>query len=328
MIIARALVTGAAGFIGSHVVRALGDDGVHVRAFVRPGEDRRNLRGLDVEIVSGDVRSTEDLDRALVGVDHVFHLAAVYSLAPSAAETMRTVNVEGTRAVLARARRAGVRRVVHTSSIARFAQRGKRATETDAFGLGGTGNVYARTKADAHEVAVEAARDDDVVLVAPTGPIGPGDVRPTPTGRLLLRIATLPVVPIVRTVSNFADVRDMARGHVLAARHGRRGETYLLGTRNLELWELALMAASALGRSPPIVSVGDAVARLGGRLAQAFAGWRGSEPLLTPDAVAISDIGLAADASKAVRELGLPQTAIDLAVRDAFSWFRREGYAS
>lgn len=323
----KALVTGAAGFIGSHVVRALVEEGAHVRAFVRPGEDRRNLRDVSVETVFGDVRSTDDLDRALSGVDHVFHLAAVYSLAPSAAETMRTVNVEGTRTVLARARRAGVRRVVHTSSIARFAQRGKRATEADAFGLGETGNVYARTKADAHEVAVSAAADGDVVIVAPTGPIGPGDVRPTPTGRLLLRIATLPVVPLVRTVSNFADVRDMARGHVLAARHGRRGETYLLGTRNLELWELALMAASALGRSPPIVSVGSAVARLGGRVAQAFAGWRGAEPLLTPDAVAISDIGLAADASKAVRDLGVPQTPIDIAVRDAFGWFRREGYA-
>ncbi len=328
MIVAKALVTGAAGFIGSHVVRALVEEGARVRAFVRPGEDLRNLRGVDVELVEGDVRSADDLDRGLVGVDHVFHLAAVYSLAPSAAETMRTVNVEGTRTVLARARRAGVRRVVHTSSIARFAQRGRPATETDGFGLGETGNVYARTKADAHEVAVLAAsRGDDVVIVAPTGPIGPGDVRPTPTGRLLLRIATLPVVPIVRTVSNFADVRDMARGHVLAALNGRRGETYLLGTRNLELWELALMAASALGRSPPIVSVGEAAARLGGRLAQAFAGWRGGEPLLTPDAVAISDIGLAADASKAVWELGVPQTGIDVAVRDAFDWFRREGYA-
>ncbi len=329
--IERALVTGAAGFIGAHVVRALVEDGAKVRALVRPGEDLRNLDALDVARVEGDVRDDASIARAMAGVDHVFHLAAVYSLARGAGDLMRAVNVEGTRRVLDRARRAGVRRVVHTSSIARFAGKNRRATEADAFGLGGTGNVYARTKADAHAVAEDAARARaaaglDVVIVAPTGPIGPGDVRPTPTGKLLLRVATLPVVPLVRTRGCFADVRDMARGHVLAAKHGRRGETYLLGTRDLELWELALMAASALGRSPPMVELGYGLARLGALASEALAALTKSEPLLTRDAVAISEIGLSADGSKAVRELGVPETPLDVAVRDAFGWFAREGY--
>jgi dihydroflavonol-4-reductase len=325
--IAHALVTGAAGFIGAHVVRALVADGARVRALVRPGEDLRNLRGLDVELREGDVRDDASVAGAVRGVDHVFHLAAVYSLAPSAARLMHDVNVVGTQRVLDHARRAGVRRVVHTSSIARFAGRHRRATERDAFGLGATGNVYARTKADAHAVAeAAAARGDDVVIVAPTGPIGPGDVRPTPTGKLLLRIATLPVVPLVRTRGCFADVRDMAQGHVLAAKHGARGETYLLGTRDLDLWELALMAASALGRSPPLVDLGHALARWGARASEAFAALTKREPLLTRDAVAISEIGLAADGSKAVRELKVPTTPLEVAVRDAFAWFVRERY--
>ena len=323
----RALVTGAAGFIGSHVVRALLDEGVAVRALVLPGEDRRNLRGLGVEIVEGDIRRDDDVARAVKSVDHVFHLAAVYRLAAAAGPTMHAVNVEGTRRLLDASRRAGVRRFVHTSSIARFAGPRRMARETDAFGLGPSKNVYAKTKELAHEVAVSAAeRGDDVVLVAPTGPIGPGDVGPTPTGRLLLRIATLPVVPLVATTSNFADVRDMAKGHVLAAKHGKRGETYLLGTRNLSLWELALMAASARGRSPAIVDVGHRLARRAASVIELASRALRSEPLLTPDAVSIAEMGLAADASKAVRELGLPQTPIETAVRDAFAWFEREGY--
>src|SRR5581483_7895851 len=215
----KALVTGAAGFIGSNVVRALLGAGHAVRALHLPGEDVRNLAGLDVERVAGDVTDGPAMRRAAAGCDRVFHLAAIYALWTRDPERMRRVNVDGTRTVLEAARAAGVERVVYTSSIARFGGqgRGRRATEESPFALGPTGDGYSRSKFEAHEVARAFAGDVDVVIVAPTGPIGPGDVGPTPTGRLLLRALTMPVVVVPDSATNFADVRDMARGHLLAA---------------------------------------------------------------------------------------------------------------
>jgi dihydroflavonol-4-reductase len=324
----KALVTGAAGFIGSNVVRALCDDGHAVRALHLPGEDLRNLAGLHVERIAGDVTSTDDMRRAVAGCDWVFHLAAIYALWTRAPERMRAVNVDGTRTVLAAARAAGVKRVVHTSSIARFGGqgRGRRATEDSRFALGSTGDLYSRTKMEAHEVALGFARELDVVIVAPTGPIGAGDVGPTPTGRLLLRALTLPVVTVVDSVVNFAHVRDLARGHVLAAERGRRGECYLVGNVDLSLVELARRALDCVGLRRAVVSVPYGVARVAARLAVAGAGISGVAPALTPSAVAIAEVGLAADCSKAVRELGLPQTPIDEALRDALVWFADNGY--
>ena len=327
----RALVTGAAGFIGSNVVRTLVEEGHDVRALHLPREDSRNLRGLDVERVAGDVTSKDDLRRAMKDRDVVFHLAAIYALWTRDADRMFRVNVEGTRNVLEISKEVGVRRVVHTSSIARFGGQGpdRRATEESAFALGPTGDRYARSKADAHEVAVEAARGgQDVVIVAPCGPIGPGDAGPTPTGRLLLSAVKMPVAVVADTSTNFADVRDMAKGHVLAAERGKKGETYLLGCRDLSMKEIARMAFAAMGirRKRIMVApfcVADAAARgmrfVADRVTR-------SAPLFTPEAVAIAKLGLRADCAKAVRELGMPQSPVEDAVGDAMSWFVREGY--
>jgi dihydroflavonol-4-reductase len=325
----KALVTGAAGFIGSHVVRALLDEGHEVRALHLPAEDVRNLEGLDVERFAGDVTDEVRMREAVRGRDVVFHLAAVYALWERTPGTMRRVNVGGTRTVLAAARREGVRRVVHTSSIARFGGQGgaRRATEESPFALGPTGDVYSRTKQEAHEVALEAARDMDVVIVAPTGPIGPGDVAPTPTGRLLLACMSMPVVVVARTVVNFADVRDIARGHVLAAERGKRGESYLLGARDMTLADLARAALRVIGARRVVVEAPYRAARVVARGARAWADRVSRRPpLLTPASVAIAELGLAADCAKAVRELGMPQTPIEVALRDAFAWFSRHGY--
>jgi dihydroflavonol-4-reductase len=230
--------------------------------------------------------------------------------------------------MLEAAREAGVRRFVHTSSIARFGGQGmkRRATEESAFALGPTGDRYARSKADAHEIAVRAAREQDVVIVAPCGPIGPGDVGPTPTGRLLATITLAPVVMVPRSMTNFVDVRDVARGHVLAAEKGKRGETYLLGHRDLRMTELARIAMDALGVQKPLLVAPFAGAALAAR---GMLAWTehvsGKAPLFTPEAVRIARLGLRADCSKAVRELGLPQSPIEDAVRDALAWFAREG---
>ncbi len=324
-------MTGAAGFIGSHVVRELIAAGHQVRALHLPTDDVRNLRGVDAERVPGDVTDLASVRFAMRGCDHVFHLAAVYALWLAEPARMRRVNVDGTRTVLEAARAAGVQRVVYTSSIARFGGQGpgRRATEASPFALGPTGDAYARSKADAHELAVAAARaGQDVVIVAPTGPIGPGDVGPTPTGRLLLAALSMPAVVVARTVSNFAHVGDMARGHLLAAERGKPGETYLLGAEDVELEALAHRMLAVAGLRKRVVVVPFRVAQLAGHAAL-FVADRVTRraPLLTPAAVAIARLGLAADCSKAERELGFSPRPLDEALRDACAWFRKEGYA-
>jgi dihydroflavonol-4-reductase len=325
----KALVTGAAGFIGSNVVRALLDAGHEVRAMHLPSEDTRNLRGLDVEAIAGDVTDLASLREATRGRDVVFHLAAVFALWTRDVARMRRVNVEGTRNVLAAAREAGVRRVVHTSSIARFGGQGLavRATERSAFALGRTGDRYSRSKADAHEIAVRAAETQDVVVVAPCGPIGPGDAGPTPTGRLLLAALRMPVAVVAPTVTTFADVRDMARAHVLAAEHGRRGETYLLGTRDLALADLARIALRAARQRKPVVNAPIRAAIAAGHAMRFVADHvTNKPPLFTAEAARIARLGLRADCTKAERELGMPQSPIEGAVQDAIAWFARERY--
>jgi dihydroflavonol-4-reductase len=326
----QALVTGAAGFIGSNVVHALLDDGHAVRAMHLPHEDVRNLKGLDVEAFAGDVTDQASVRAAVRGCDVVFHLAAIYTLWTEDVARMRRVNVGGTKNVLSAAREAGVRRVVYTSSIARFGGQGAReqATEASSFALGPTGDRYSQSKADAHEVAVRAAREQDVVIVAPCGPIGPGDVGPTPTGRLLLAALTMPAAVVAPTATNFADVRDMARAHVLAAEKGKRGETYLLGCRDVTLAEIAQMALDAIGAKKPIVVAPFALASLAGHAMRFMADHVTKRPpLFTAEAVRIARLGLRADCTKAVRELGMPQSPIERAVGDAIAWFLREGYA-
>lgn len=328
----KALVTGAAGFIGSNVVRALLESGHDVRAMHLAREDIRNLRGLEVERVAGDVTDRESLRSAMKGCERVFHLAAVYALwtADGTGELMKRVNVDGTLNVLQIARELGVRRVVHTSSIARFGGQGlgHRATENSAFALSSTGDRYSRTKAEAHEIAVLAAKEQDVVIVAPCGPIGPGDVGPTPTGRLLLTAIRLPIAIVAPTVTTFADVRDMARAHVLAAERGVRGETYLLGSEDLSVGEVARMAMDVAGVKKPIVNAPFALASVAAHAAKAWADRVSRRPpLFTPEAIRIARLGLRADCTKAVRDLGMPRSPVRDAVRDAIEWFVREGYA-
>jgi dihydroflavonol-4-reductase len=326
----KALVTGAAGFIGSNVVRALLEDGWDVRALHLRQEDIRNLRGLEIERVIGDVTDRDSLRAAMKGCEVVFHLAAVYALwTADGGERMRRVNVDGTRNVLEIARELGVRRVVHTSSIARFGGQGMRhrATEQSAFALRSTGDRYSRTKAEAHEVALGTAKEQDVVIVAPCGPIGPGDVGPTPTGRLLLTAIRMPFAFVAPTITTFADVRDMARAHVLAAERGVRGETYLLGTEDLSVEDVARMAMDVVGVKKPIVKAPFALAALAAHGAKAWADRVSRRPpLFTPEAIRIARLGLRADCSKAHRELGVPRSPVKDAVRDAIEWFAREGY--
>ena len=326
----KALVTGGAGFIGSHVARHLLDEGHEVRVLHLPGENLLNLDGLDVELMPGDVTDRALVRRAVSGRDWVFHLAAIYALWLPRTEKMREVNVGGTRNVLTASAEAGVERVVHTSSIAVFAGQGldRDATEESSFRLRTTGDVYSRTKYESHQLAKEFAKQGlDVTIVAPCGPIGPGDVGPTPTGRFLVAAVNAPIPLAIETVFNFGDVRDMAAGHVLAAKKGKTGESYLLGNQNVWMSELPGIVNGLFRlrrpkvKIPPRLLVGGAHAMLA---YSRFVSKR--EPFVTPAALAISRMGLRASCEKAFRELGLPRRPVEDSIRDAIVWFARNGY--
>jgi dihydroflavonol-4-reductase len=303
----RALVTGAAGFIGAHVVRALAAAGAEVRAFDRRARDEP-LGG--VETVVGDVLDPVALDRALRGCDTVFHLAAVYSYARADAALMRAVNVEGTRLLLDRAARGAPasRRIVHTSSCATCGPvRGRAATEADAPPAWELRVPYKATKLAGERLAVQAARAGlDVVVVNPTTPVGPGDRRPTPTGKMIADVAAGRARAHLRGgVLNVVAVEDVAVGHLRAHERGRAGERYLLGGENLAMREVFAHVAAAAGRRAPRVAVPWGAAFAAAVVADAAARARGREPrLLVLDEVRLGRLPLAFDDARARRELG------------------------
>lgn len=334
---AKVLVTGGAGFIGSHVVKLLLQRSYQVRVLHLPAEKLDNLAQVSdqVELQEGDITEYQQVINAMKGCDQVIHLAAVYALWLPDQELMRRVNVMGTNNILRAAKELKLGRVVCTSSIARFGGQGseingtvKAGTEDSPFALAATKSVYAITKAEGHEIAVNAAKaDQDVVICAPTGPVGPGDIGPTPTGKLILTVATLPLLATPNTVTNFGDVRDIALGHVLALEKGKAGETYLLGNQNVSALELARLTMEILDIKKPVIPIPFLLAKMGGYLALWFTQMISRKPpLITPEAVAISELHLAADCSKAVRELGLPQTDIRISLVDALIWFSNNGY--
>lgn len=333
----KVLVTGGAGFIGSHVVKILLQRDYQVRVLHLPNEKLDNLADVIdcIELQAGDITQYSQVVDAMTGCDQVIHLAAVYALWLPDQEVMRRVNVNGTQNILRAAKELKLGRVVCTSSIARFGgqgidENGKAiaGNETSPFALGSTKSVYAITKAEGHEVAVNAAKSgQDVVICAPTGPVGPGDIGPTPTGKLILTVATLPLLATPDTVTNFGDVRDIALGHVLALEKGKTGETYLLGHQNVSALELAKHTMEILEIKKPVIPVPFFLANIGGHLALWFTRFISRKPpLITPEAVAISKLHLAADCSKAVKELGLPQTDIKVSLTDALIWFSENGY--
>jgi dihydroflavonol-4-reductase len=299
----RALVTGAAGFIGGHVVAALAEAGAEVRAFDRhaPAHD-------GVEPVLGDVLDADAVRRAADGCDAIFHLAAVYSYARADARAMHAVNVEGTRVVLDAAARNGRRRVVHTSSCATCGPvRGRPATEADGPPPWELDVPYKRTKLDGERLALRAAREGlDVVVVNPTTPVGPGDLRPTPTGRMVADVARGRARAYLRgSALNVVAVEDVAAGHLRAHEHGRAGERYLLGGENLALGEVFAILAAAAGRRPPRAAVPWALAYAAARASDAALRLAGREPeLLVLDAVRVARLPMTFDDAKARRELG------------------------
>jgi dihydroflavonol-4-reductase len=322
------LVTGGTGFVGTHVVRALLARGSAVRCLARPGSRRDNLAGLDVEIVEGDLTDPASLVRAAKGVSTLYHVAADYRLWTRHRSELHRSNVEGTENVLRAAADAGLARVVYTSSVAALGLvDGGSADETTPVVRDRVIGNYKKSKYDAERVAEAwAAKGLPVVIVNPSTPIGERDIKPTPTGQMIVDFLNRKMPAYVDTGLNLVDVRDVAAGHLLAAEKGRIGERYILGHRNMTLKEILDALSALTGIPSPTVKLPHWIPFAAAAIDTAFArvSWRA--PHVSIDSVRMSTHRMFFDAAKAVRELGLPQTPVEEALGRAVSWFRESGY--
>jgi dihydroflavonol-4-reductase len=325
-----AIVTGGTGFIGANVARELVAAGATVRVLARAGGDRRALEGVRVEIAEGDLLDPGSVRRALAGVRVVYHVAADYRLwTPDPAALYRT-NVDGTRTVLEAAGEAGVSRIVHTSSVGALGipKDGRPGTEDTPVTLADMVGHYKRSKFLAEQVALDFARRGlPVVVVNPSAPVGPGDVKPTPTGQMIVDFMHGRMIATVDTGLNVVHVRDVARGHLLAAERGQPGERYILGHRDLPLAELFGILAEITGRRPPRFRVPYALAWFGAACSEGVARVTGKAPAVPLTAVRMARKRMYFSPARAVRELGLPQTDVRTALADAVAWFEAHGYA-
>lgn len=327
-----ALVTGATGFVGSAVVRSLLRRGISVKILVRRTSDLRNVSGLDVELVHTNLLDEDGLTSALRGCDTLYHVAAFYSTAETDGQKMYEVNVRGTKTVMRAAVRAGVGCAVHTSTIGTIGQPadGSLATEDMAFSQWDTGSHYAKSKYLAEVVALGMCDLGlPVIVVNPCAPVGPRDIKPSSTGQRILDYLHGKQPSFVPGGINFVSVRDVAEGHVLAAEKGRAGERYILGCRegNLRLDGFVLLMERVSGVQTPPSGAERRVRRMASRALAALR-WGGGTSVaqrVRPEQ-GHRPTALTADPSKAIRELGLPQTPLEMAFAEAVAWFRESGY--
>lgn len=327
---ARVLITGATGFVGSAVARAAQRRGYLVRVLVRPGSPRRNLTGLDAELVEGDMRDQARVGLALDGVQYLFHVAADYRLWARDPGEIERSNVEGTAAVMRAALERRVERVVYTSSVAtlRVDSRTVAATEEEALAAHEAIGAYKRSKVRAERLVEQlvARAGLPAVIVNPSTPIGEGDVRPTPTGRIIIEAASGRMPAFVDTGLNLVNVDDVALGHLLALDRGRIGERYILGADNLSLQDLLGEIATLRGRRAPRVKLPVWPLYPLAHAAEAAARITGRAPFMTVDGLRMSKNRMFFSSAKAERELGYRPGPHLPALRAALDWFGREGY--
>jgi dihydroflavonol-4-reductase len=324
----KALVTGATGFVGAAVARALLGAQWQVRVLARRSSDRRNLKNLDVEVTEGDLADLDSLRRAAQGCEGLFHVAADYRLGARDPAELYRANVEGTRNILSAARRSGVQRIVYTSSVATIGipADGTPGDEQSPNSLENMIGHYKRSKYQAEEVVREAARDGiSVVIVSPSTPVGPGDVKPTPTGQLVLDAAAGRMPAYVDTGLNIVHVDDVAAGQLLAYERGKAGERYILGGQDMSLREILEMIAHLAGRSPPRARLPYGVVLPLAYLAEGFARLSGRSGRITLEGVRMSRKKMFFSSAKAVRELGYRWRPPVQAFEDAIRWFRDNG---
>lgn len=327
----KAFVTGATGFIGASIVRELLKDGHQVKVLVRNGSDTTNLNGLKVEVMQGDLHDQHHLEQGMTGHDWLFHAAADYRLWCPKPEAMYHANVNGTCTILQAALEAGVKRVVYTSSVGTLGNPGDGTpgTEETPVSLHDMVGHYKKSKFLAEEKAEKFVdKGLDLIIVNPSTPVGPFDIKPTPTGKIIVDFLNRKMPAYLDTGLNLIAVEDCARGHLLAAEKGRTGQKYILGNRNLTLREIFVLLEQLTNLSAPKVRLPYTPILLAAYLNEALSRLTGKEPLIPLAGVQMAKKFMFFDASKAVRELGLPQTPVEEALQRAIDWFRSNGFAS
>ena len=324
------LVTGAAGFLGSHVARQLVARGDEVRVLMRPSSSNRAISDLSLEYVTGDLRDAESLDRAMKGVQRVFHVAADYRLWAKKPQDIYDSNVGGTKNLLAAARRAGIEQLIYTSTVATIAvDRGELPNELTDAKLEEMIGHYKRSKWMAEQEVLQAAKEGLPVIVAmPTTPVGPWDWKPTPTGKIILDFLNGKMPGYVETGLNFVGVEECAAGHLLAAEKGKIGERYLLGAENLTLKELLDTLAKITGLAAPMLKIPHGVALGVAYVETGFSRLMGKEPQIPVEGVKIAQHKMFVDVSRAQREFGFKPGPVAAALERAVRWYQANGYIS
>lgn len=325
---ARSFVTGATGFVGAHVARKLVERGDHVVALARPSSNLALLDSLPIEIAIGDLRDPKSLIEPMCNIEELYHVAADYRLwARDSSEIYRS-NVEGTRNVLEAATKAQVPRIVYTSTVGCLGipKDGSPGSETTPVSRDELVGAYKKSKHDAEQIALGyAAEGLNVVIVNPSTPVGPGDIKPTPTGKMIVDFLRGKMPAYVNTGLNLIAVEDVAEGHLLAAEKGRVGEKYILGNQNLTLCEILAMLADITGRKAPTVRIPHWIALAASAFDTTVSCIRGVEPGIPLEAVLMSRKRMFFSADRAVSELGLPQSLVTNALAEAVEWFQRNG---
>jgi dihydroflavonol-4-reductase len=324
------LVTGAAGFLGSHVARQLVARGETVRVLVRASSSNRAISDLPLEYVTGDLRDLASLDRAMAGVVRVYHVAADYRLWAKKTQDIYDSNVGGTKNLLAAAKRAGVEQLIYTSTVATIAvDRPELPNEFTDAKLEEMVGLYKRSKWMAEREALQAAKEGLPVIVAmPTTPVGPWDWKPTPTGKIILDFLNGKMPGYVETGLNFVGVEECAAGHLLVAERGKVGERYLLGAENLTLKALLDLLATITGLRAPGMKIPHGVALGVAYLESAFSRLVGKEPQIPVEGVKIAKHKMFVDASRAQRELGFKPGPVVAALERGVRWYRENGYVT
>ena len=326
---APALVTGATGFVGSAVARALLARGQPVRVLVRRGSDRANLTGLEVELAEGDLTDPASLARAVAGCRYLFHVAADYRIWVPDPAAMLRANVDGTTALMLAAAEAGVERIVYCSSVAALGltKDGSSADETTPVSEASVVGIYKKSKYRAEQAVLALVRERGLpaVIVNPAAPIGPRDIKPTPTGKMIADAASGRMPAYVNTGLNVVHVDDVAQGHLLALDRGRIGERYILGGENLTLAQVLAMVANQVGRKPPRIKLAREVLWPLALACEGLAALTGLEPLVTRDHLRMARKMMFFSSAKAEAELGYRPRPATEAIADAISWFQANG---
>lgn len=326
----KCLITGATGFIGSNIVKALLKKDFHVQALLRSGSNAQNLKDLKIEIKYGDLLDYKSLENAAKGCDFFFHVAAHYSFWDLSKDLIYKINVEGTKNLLTAAANAGAKKVVYTSTVGCIGLPGNGApgNENTPFNLSTLSNSYKHSKYLAEKEALAFFNKGlPVVIVNPSAPIGPGDIKPTPTGKIIVDFLNRKMPAYLDTGLNLIDVRDCAAGHVLALEKGKPGERYILGNQDLSFREILLLLEEITGLKAPKLKIPYSVALLSAYVSE----WISDYITKTPPLVPVGGVKMAKhfmyfDSSRAVKELGLPQNPVKKALEDAVAWYKENGY--